>query len=150
MILTVHQPEYLPYIGFFDRVSKADVFVILDNVQYQKKGFINRNKIKTSDGWQWLTIPVKQREALKKINEIEISNETNWRAKHWKALLYNYNKAPYFKKYSDFFEKVYKRNWGLLVDLNVYLIKNIIDILGLKKRLRNHLFLMQKAEQTIY
>jgi len=136
MILTVHQPEYLPYIGFFDRISKADVFVILDNVQYQKKGFINRNKIKTSDGWQWLTIPVKQREGLKDINEVEISNQTDWKSRHWKALLYNYNKAPYFKKYSDFFEEVYKRNWDLLVDLNVYLIKNIIDMLGLKKEIK--------------
>ena len=136
MIITIHQPEYLPYIAFFDRISKADVFVVLDNVQYQKNGFINRNKIKTSNTWQWLTVPVKQREALKSINKIEIDNQTDWKSKHWKALLYNYNKAPYFKKYSDFFEKTYKQNWGLLVDLDIYLIKNIMDMLGLKKEIK--------------
>lgn len=136
MIVTIHQPEYLPYIGFFDRISRADIFVILDNVQYQKNAFINRNKIKTFDGWQWLTVPVKQREALKNINEIEISNEIDWRVKHWKALLYNYNKAPYFKKYSDFFEKLYKQNWTSLANLDIYLIENIMDMLGLKKEIK--------------
>lgn len=136
MIVTIHQPEYLPYIGFFDRIAKADTFVILDNVQYQKNGFINRNKIKNSQGWQWLTVPVKQREALNQINKVEINNEIDWRDKHWKAILYNYNKAPYFKKYSDFFEEVYKKDWNLIADLDVYLIKGIMDPLGLKKQIK--------------
>jgi len=77
MIATIHQPEYLPYLGFFDRIKKADVFIVLDNAQYQKNAFINRNKIKTSQGWQWLTVPVKKRESLKNINEMEIDNNFN-------------------------------------------------------------------------
>ena len=148
MIATIHQPEYLPYIGFFDRISKADIFVILDNVQYQKNAFINRNRIKTSQGWQWLTVPVKQREALKNINEIEISNEIDWRARHWKALLYNYNKAPYFKKYSDFFEKLYKQDWTSLANLDVYLIENIMDMLGLKKEIKKSSLLKAEGRTT--
>jgi len=151
MILTVHQPEYLPYIGFFDRISKADVFVILDSVQYQKNGFINRNRIKTAQGWQWLTIPVKRREALKNINEIEIDNQTDWKSKHWKALLYNYNKTPYFKKYADFFEKTYNQNWDLLVDLDIYLIENIMNMLRIKKQIKisSHLKVQGKADDLL-
>jgi len=146
MILIAHQPEYLPWLGFFDRIYKADIFVILDNVQYQKNGFINRNKIKTAQGWQWLTIPVKQREALKNIKEIEINNELDWKSKHWKALLYNYNKAPYFKKYFDFFEKVYKQNWRNLANLDIYLIKNIMALLGLKKEIKKSSSLSAKGK----
>jgi len=136
MIATIHQPEYLPYIGFFDRLAKADVFVVLDNVQYQKNGFINRNRIKTADGWQWLTVPVKQREALKKINQVEIDDKTDWQNKHWKALVYNYKKAPYFTKYADFFENVYQKKWKSIADLDVYLIENIMVLLGIKKEIR--------------
>ena len=58
MTVTIHQPEYLPYLGFFDRIAKSDVFVILDNAQFQKGGFINRNKINTATGWQWITVPL--------------------------------------------------------------------------------------------
>lgn len=136
MIITIHQPEYLPYLGFFERISKADAFVILDNVQYQKNAFINRNKIKTSQGWQWLTVPIKNREALRNINETEINNETNWRESHWKALLYNYKKAPYFEKYANFFEEAYKKNWNLISNLNTYLIGGILDILEIKKEIK--------------
>lgn len=148
MIATIHQPEYLPWIGFFDRISKADIFIILDDVQYQKNGFINRNKIKTSQGWQWLTIPVKERETLKKINEIEINNKTDWRNKHWKSLFYNYNKAPYFKRYVDFFEKVYRQEWDLLVDLDIYLIENIMNMLGLRKEIKRSSILKAKGKAT--
>lgn len=148
MTVTIHQPEYLPWIGFFDRISKADMFVVLDDVQYQKNAFINRNKIKTSQGWQWLTVPVKQREALKKINEIEINNKTDWRNKHWKALFYNYNKASYFKKYADFFEKIYKQEWDLLVDLDIYLIENIMDMLRLRKEIKRSSSLRADGEAT--
>lgn len=148
MIMTIHQPEYLPYIGFFDRIARADIFVILDDVQYQKNGFINRNKIKSSQGWQWLTVPVKQREALNRINKVEINNEIDWRDKHWKAILYNYNKAPYFKKYSDFFQKLYQKEWNFIADLNIYLIKNIMDMLGIKKEIKLSSLLKIKGEST--
>lgn len=148
MIITIHQPEYLPWIGFFDRVSKADIFVILDDVQYQKNGFINRNKIKTSQGWQWLTVPVKERESMKKINEVEINNQIDWRQNHWKSLLYNYNKAPCFKKYSDFFEENYKKKWDSLADLDIYLIENIMDMLGIKTETKISSLLNIKGEAT--
>lgn len=135
MIVTIHQPEYLPYLGFFDRIEKADIFVILDDVQYQKGGFINRNKIKTSQGWQWLTVPIKEKESLRKIFQVEIDNQIAWEKNHWKAIFYNYQRAPYFKKYANFFQKVFQKKWKKIVNLDVYLIKQLLSILGIRTKL---------------
>lgn len=135
MIVTIHQPEYLPWLGFFDRIDKSNIFVILDNVQFQKGGFINRNKINTATGWQWLTIPVKEKSSHQKIAETKINNEFDWRESHWRALNCNYSRASYFKKYADFFEKVYTQNWDLLVDLDIFLIKKIMEILQLRTQI---------------
>jgi len=135
MIVTIHQPEYLPWIGFFDRIYKSDVFVILDDVQYQKWGFINRNKIKTPQGWQWITIPIKERESRKKINEMIIDNQKDWGKDHWKTLFFNYKKASCFEKCADFFKDVFEKKWKFIADLDIYLLENILEMLGIKKRI---------------
>lgn len=147
-IVTIHQPEYLPWAGFFDRIYKADIFVALDEVQYQKGGFINRNKIKTSQGWQWITVPVKEREGLKKINEVIIDNKSNWQENHWKSLFYNYNKAPYFEKYADFLKNVFKKEWELIAELNIYLIENIMNILGIEKQIKKSSLMHVEGKAT--
>lgn len=109
MILTAHQPAYLPWLGYFHKVALADVFVVLDSVQYEKNSFINRNKIKTSNGEAWLTIPVEMKGHLsRKIMDVQIDSQTNWRKKHWNSLLLNYKKAKYFDHYADFFEQYYR------------------------------------------
>ena len=59
MIVTIHQPQYLPWLGYFDKINRADIIVLLDNVQYKKNEWQNRNHIKTANGWQWVTVPVK-------------------------------------------------------------------------------------------
>jgi len=135
MTITIHQPEYLPWIGFFDRIYKSDLFVILDDVQYQKNAFINRNKIKTAQGWQWITIPIKERESLRNINEMLIDNRTDWAKKHWKALISNYNKAPFFKEYASFLRDALKKKWESISELDSFLMKEIMDILGLKAKI---------------
>lgn len=135
MIVTIHQPEFLPWLGFFDRIHKSDVFVILDDVQYQKNAFINRNRIKTAQGWQWLTVPVKARERLKKIHEVQIDNQREWGKTLWKTLFYNYKKAPFFTKYAGFFQESFFEKWELIVDLDIYFIENVLKMLGMKKRI---------------
>lgn len=136
MIVTIHQPEYLPWLGFFDRIAKADLFVVLDQVQFQR-GFINRNKIKTPTGWQWLTVPIIHEFHRKSINQVEIDNQiTDWKRSHWAGLVHNYSKAPYFGEYSDFFKDVFERDWKLLAELDIYLIKNLMNLLGLKTSLK--------------
>jgi len=135
MIVTIHQPEYLPYIGFFERLAETDIFVILDDVGYQKNGFINRNKIKTKTGEKWITVPVLGRSPNKKINNVLIDNSKNWGASHWGSLFSAYSKTPYFYKYADFFKEVYSKKWELISDLDIYLIENINKFLGIDAKI---------------
>lgn len=130
MIVSVHQPQYLPWLGYFDKIDQADVFCFLDDVQYKKNEWQNRNRIKTAKGWQWLTVPVQFR-FPQKINEVKIDYGGNWPRKHLQAISTNYVKAKYFNFYIDFFQKVYHKTWENIDDLNIYVIKGLCDILGM-------------------
>ena len=95
--LAIHQPAYLPWLGYFDRIAQVDLFVFLDTVQFEKNSFINRNRIKTPQGVQWLTIPVSSRGHLSSdLRETRIDNSRDWRADHLKALALNYRRTPHF------------------------------------------------------
>ncbi|MEW6670468.1 MAG: WbqC family protein [Thermodesulfobacteriota bacterium] len=133
MIVAIHQPQYLPWIGYFDKMLKADAFCYLDNVQYKKNEWQNRNRIKTSQGWQWLTVPVQYR-FPQKINEVKVNNATDWGRKHLQALTSNYGQAPYFDEYIDFFIGVFQREWVSLSDLNVRMIEYFRNQLGMGGR----------------
>lgn len=128
-IVAVHQPNYLPHLGFFRKIDQADIFVIYDTAQYTKNSFINRNRIRTKDGWMWLTVPVKKEGVL--IIEKEVDNTHNWRAKHWKAISANYNRAKYFNEYCSFFEDAYSKEWRKLAKLNEFLIKYLLQELDI-------------------
>lgn len=130
MIVAVHQPQYLPWTGYFDKMRRADVFCYLDSVQYKKNDWQNRNRIKTAQGWQWLTVPVYYRfPAL--IGEVKISAAVDWRKKHLQALVTNYGRAPFFKHYIGIFEQIYAQEWEYLSELNICLIERLKQILGL-------------------
>lgn len=133
MIVAVHQPQYLPWLGYFDKIDRADAFCYLDSVQYKKNEWQNRNRIKTSSGWQWLTVPVRYKFG-QTIESIEIDNRTAWRKKHLGALVTNYSKAPYFKDFFDFFEELYSRRWLLLAELNIYCIEGLKKLLGMEAK----------------
>lgn len=116
-IATAHQPAYLPWLGYFHKAALADTFVLLDSVQFEKNSFTNRNKIKTSNGPAWLTIPVEMRDHLhKNINEIKVDSKQNWKVKHWNSLVLNYKKTPYFTLYADLLNEHYKKESDLLID----------------------------------
>ena len=113
MILTIMQPAYLPWLGYFDRIAKSDLFIVLDHVQLDmnsKTKFANRNKIRTPQGWSWLTVPLKTKGKYGKlyINELETTDDQSWQRKHLQSLKGNYAKAPFFKEHLDFFEKLYE------------------------------------------
>lgn len=132
MILTAHQPVYLPWLGLFHKIALADKFIIFDQVQYVPKDYISRNLIKTAHGQLLLTVPVFTRGYLNKvIAEIEINNNERWARKHWKSILINYKQAPYFKNYADFFEYVYTHEWKYLTELNSYMLKFFLKKLGI-------------------
>jgi hypothetical protein len=132
--ISIHQPGYLPWLGFFDKIARSDVFVLLDDVQFEKNYFDNRNKIKIVDGWGWLTVPVKYKFG-DKLNEVKIDNNQRWAEKHYKALSMNYNKSRYFPEYCQFFKEFYEGNWEKLIDLNVAFINFAVEKLGMKKEI---------------
>ncbi|MBW8000470.1 MAG: WbqC family protein [Planctomycetes bacterium] len=132
MILTAHQPVYLPWLGLFHKIALSDRFCIFDDVQYLKKDWNNRNQIKTQAGAMWLTVPVLTKGYREKpIRDIEINNTVNWRKKHWKSICVAYKKSPYFSRYADFFENLYEREWDNLVKLNDHILFYLLDELGI-------------------
>lgn len=129
------QPGYLPWLGFFEQVYKSDVFIIYDDVQYDKDGWRNRNRIKTAKGAQWLTVPVSvhlQEQSL--IKDVKIDNSIDWKKKHLFSIRQNYSKSSFFDKYIGIFEKAYARHWDYIIDIDIYFIKHLADILGIRDK----------------
>jgi hypothetical protein len=137
MIVAGHQPNYLPWLGFFDKMRRSDVFIIEDNVQFERQGFTNRNRIMTSEGVRWISVPIEHANKPLLIKEVKIANksEPDWGKRHWLTLKHNYCKAPYWSEFSDFFESTYQREWLLLIDLNMHLIKGMMGFLKIDKPL---------------
>ena len=128
MIVAIHQPQYLPWLGYFAKMHQADVFVLLDTVQFKKHEWQNRNRIKTAQGWQWLTVPVMQ-QFPQRLAEVQINPGVRWPHKHCQALRSNYSRAPYFQDYRSEFEDMLGRPWERLVDLNTCVITALRDAL---------------------
>jgi hypothetical protein len=152
MILTAHQPTYLPWLGFFDKVYKSEVYVLMDGVQFETNSFINRNKIYTKNGELWLTVPCLTKNHFDKtIREIEINNTINWRKKHWASLHMNYKKSAYFYLYSDFFEDMYSREWLYLNDLLEYQLEYLLEVLKIETKVikLSQLNILSKKQELI-
>lgn len=131
MIIAIHQPQYLPWLGYLDKIDRADIFVLLDSVQYKKNEWINRNRIKTASGPQWITVPVSYNHP-EKIMNVKIDNKTKWGKKHLHALITNYSKSDYFEKHRPFFEEIYSRTWEKLSELNIHIIKYLLKAFDIK------------------
>jgi len=133
VIAAIHQPQYIPWLGYMNKFATADIFVFLDTVQFKKNEWQNRNRIKTASGWQWMTVPVSYHYP-EKIFEIRINNNEKWGKKHWNSLITNYSRATYFHTYADFFNDTFCREWDLLADLNIHIAKFLADAWGLKTK----------------
>lgn len=133
-IVAIHQPEYLPWLGFFKKMMNSELFVFLDDAQFTKKGWQNRNRIRTKNGIALLSIPV-HAHSYPNINEITIDNNKNWSKRHKKSILYNYAGAPYFKEFKDFIESVFEKKFECLIDLNTKIIKFIMNELDIKSKI---------------
>jgi hypothetical protein len=131
------QSSYIPWKGYFDQINMADIFVFYDDVQYTKQDWRTRNRIKTAQGLQWLTVPCGD-DLSRLICEVRIES-AHWQRKHWKSISQNYRKAPYFDRYSAFFEPLYlERQWSSLSDLNQTFTKLISrEILGITTEFRD-------------
>lgn len=134
MILTAHQPAYFPWAGLIHKIYLSDIYVYFDDVQYVPKDFMNRNYILSNGLYQWLTVPVhKKNHRHKRIHEIEINFQSDWRRKHLKSLELSYSKTPYFKNYFDDITKILTKDCVFFADLNLNLLKYFLDKLNIKK-----------------
>ena len=124
MIVTIHQPDFLPWLGFFDRWQKSDLYIVLDDVQFLRRGWQHRDKIKTKEGAAWLTVPViKKGKHDQLIRDVKIDNGTNWRYKHLKTIESNYSKAPNFEDCFKRIKEIYDKKHLFLIDLNMDILQ---------------------------
>lgn len=129
--IAILQSNYIPWKGYFDIINQVDEFIFYDDVQYTKNDWRNRNKIKTANGLQWLTIPVRQENLSQKINETKVSQE-NWAEKHWKSISLSYSKAPFFNDYKEPLQKFYSEiRTPFLSEINRSAIELINSFLGI-------------------
>lgn len=135
--VAILQSNYIPWKGYFDMINMVDEFILYDDMQYTKRDWRNRNKIKTPQGLQWLSIPVEVKgKYFQKINETKIS-EKDWAKKHWQQIQQNYLKAKYFKEYKDIFEELYlTHEEEYLSQINYKFITTINKILGITTKIR--------------
>jgi len=140
MLVAIHQPNYLPWIGYLDRMVKADVFVILDHVQFERRNYQNRTQILIEGEPRWLTVPVVQLSQKEKIIDKRVDNsETDsrqWGPNHFKTLRYAYRKAPFFDQYAPRLQEILESRWDLLVDLNMATLQFLRDAYGIRTPLR--------------
>jgi hypothetical protein len=137
MIVSIHQPNFAPWLGFFDKMAHSDTFVLLDTVQLIKRGYQNRTRIKTNSGTRWLTIPVfKKGRFYQPASEAEVDEGTDWRTVHQRTLHHVLSKAPYREELLDCIRPIYAReDLRRLTAFNTALIRKIVDRLGIHTRL---------------
>jgi hypothetical protein len=153
MKIAISQPAYLPWIGYLDLIDQVDTFVLLDNVQFEKQSWQQRNRIKTPTGLQWLTVPVLFHGRFGQlINQVEIRDREFWR-NHLRAIELNYRRAPFF---DDYFEDLRSRmtaqinfsSPALLVELDIVLVEWFVEVLGIQTRLLLSSQLNQPGRRT--
>jgi len=132
MIVAIQQPEHLPWIGFFHKMTQCDIFVYLDTVQFKKRYYENRNRIKTKDGIRWLTIPVYVKGKYKqKIKDVQIFDEISWKKKYISLIEHSYKKAPYWNDIVKYILPCLFDSPKLLSELNITMIESIKKYLNI-------------------
>jgi hypothetical protein len=135
--IAVVQSSYIPWKGYFDLINKVDEFILYDDLQYTRRDWRNRNRIKTPDGASWLTIPVKVKGLYhQKIRDVIVSDQ-RWSDRHWKSICLNYSRAPYFEAMGPLLHDLYRecRDEKYLSAINYKFLEGICHILGIKTRI---------------
>ncbi len=130
MKIAIHQPQYLPWLPYYQKIEEVDLFVYLDTVSFQKNGLQNRNEILTQHGRRWITVPVSQKEN-QKIREVVLV-QNNWQSKHRESIRHAYHKSQFFNNYFEDLSSIYKHEWKYLIDLNKSFNDLLLDFLNIK------------------
>lgn len=133
MIITIHQPEHLPWLGFFNKMAKAELFVIMDNVQFEKNYFQNRNRIIGTNGVQWIGLAVKTVGHMDNILcDTEIAGDSRWKNKYLKTIQMSYGKHPFFDQTFTALEDAIALDTNKLTDINVSIFKSFADKMNIR------------------
>lgn len=134
MIISINQPAYLPWCGYFNRIIKSDLHIVLDTVQFEKNSFINRNKIIINGCPVWLTIPVLTKNLFGQlaINDIIIDDKIHWGKKHNLSIKQAYSKSPFFHEIHDFLQNTYEKNHIKLANILKEMLDFFLDYLSIK------------------
>jgi hypothetical protein len=131
--ICIHQPDFAPYLGFFDRLFDCDVYIVFDDVQFLRRGWHHRDKIKTNEGPVWLTLPIKKADRSALISEIELDPDMDsWIPKQFNLLHEGYKSSPYFDRYFPALKEIYQRGHRRLIDFNMDILEYFIDELNIE------------------
>lgn len=133
MILSGHQPNYWPYPGLIGKIMKSDRFVFVTKVQFEKKSWQKRNRVRTKEGWTYIQVPTITKGKMEQnICDVLINNNEEWREKNYKTISLLYGKAPFYNEYKDFLDDLYTRQWERLMDLDIYIMEYLFKLLDVK------------------
>jgi WbqC-like protein len=138
MIVAIHQPHFIPWLGYLHRMSEADLFIVLDHVQFERRNYQNRSQIRMQGEARWLTVPVLQRSQKERIVEKEIDNgdaARPWGRNHFATLRHAYREAGYFSSYAPELKKIFEAQWTRLVDLDAALLALLREAFGIHTKL---------------
>ncbi len=137
MIVAAHQPAFLPWLGYLDKVAKADVFVVMDDLQYESQNFQNRNRVKLNNGPGWLTVPLEKGAQSDRILDKRIASGGNpkehWQRRAWLTIKTHYGRAPHFAAYAEELEDAFTRPWQRLVDVDSHMLELARRWLGITR-----------------
>lgn len=135
--VSIHQPAYLPWAGYFDKIRSVDLFIFLDTVQFQKGSFQNRNKLLTKNGPTWLTVPIITKKSLYNtpLSDIKIDINTKWQKKHWYTIEQSYTKAPNFDQVTELLKPFYTYEWLYISDLCYQMLKVFLSVLNIQTKI---------------
>ena len=141
MRVAILQPSYLPWLGFFEQMHRSDQFILYDDVQFTRRDWRNRNRVRVLEGSVWLTVPVIQKNKYdQSLLETKIDNSTSWKRKHLETIRCHYSKTPFFDKHFPWCEKVFNTDWNFLLDLSLETIQY------LKRELKINTPLLRSSE----
>lgn len=148
-MITIHQPEHVPWLGLFDKVSKCDTFVILDNVQFVKNYFHNRNRIGTEENPVWITVPIKKHPLNTAIKDVEIAETQNGKQSHWRESYLDkitraYKDCDYYNEFFPIVKSWVSKEWKSIGDMNISMLYFLLE--HFKIRYENNLKIVLASE----
>lgn len=153
MILSGHQPNYWPYPGLIGKIMLSDCFVYVTKVQFEKKSWQKRNRIRTKEGWNYIQVPtITKGKFEQNICDVEIDNNTDWREKTLKTIQLLYGKAPFYKEYADFLNDFYAKDWKMLSDMDIEIMNFVLKDLDCRTKIfydRDYEFVGNKTPMLV-